>query len=69
MEQIIIKSGSLVTSKSINGEINSPRLIINIVEDNKMLIKVVGNIKFVYCSMLTNTLDDMLAERAYSSCT
>lgn len=54
MEQIIIESDSLVTIKAINGEINSPRLFGNVVEDINIMAKTVTNINFVYCSRSTN---------------
>lgn len=66
MEQAIIESDSLVIVKAVNGEIDPPRLIKNIVEDLKMFAKAVRYIKFVYCCRSTNMLVDMLSKKAHS---
>lgn len=59
----------LVTVKAINGEINPPRLIRNIVEDIKILVKAVRNVKFVYSSRSINMLVDMLGKKTHCACT
>lgn len=46
--EVIIGSGSLIVSRTINGEINIPSQNRNPVEDIKIIAQVVKNINFLY---------------------
>lgn len=48
LAKVIIESNSLVVIKAINGDINLPSQIRNLVEDIRILVQVVKNFKLVY---------------------
>lgn len=50
---------------AINGDINPPSQIRNLVEDIRILVQVVKNIKLVYGSRSANGLVDMIAKKAH----
>lgn len=54
--------------KAIYGGTSPPSQIKNLVEDIKILAQVIKDIKFVYCSRLTNELADLIAKKAYMWC-
>lgn len=69
LAKVITESDSLVAIKAINGDINPPSHIGNLVEDIKIQTRVFKNIKFVYCSRSANGLVNMITKKAHMSCT